>query len=74
MTLTNRLQRLKCGFKTAYYTTRYATIGLLNGQVLYGHDFEYLDEVCEDHWHMQCRDCGFKVASEVGPDAEIEEI
>jgi hypothetical protein len=66
--------RIKCGAKTVYYTLRYPTLGVLRGSILYGHDFAYLDEVCEDHWHMACRDCGYKVASEIGPDAKIDEI
>lgn len=69
-----QLNRFKCGLKTVYYTLRYATVGVLNGQILYGHDFEYIDEVCEDHWHMVCADCGYKVASEIGPHANIDEI
>lgn len=69
-----KLSRIKCGLKTLYYTLRYSSIGFLNGEIIYGHNFEYNNEVCEDHWHMECTDCGFKVASEVGPDAKIDEL
>lgn len=67
------LSKVKCSLKTLYYTLRYPSAGLFSLTILYGHDFEYLDEVCEDHWHMECRNCGHKVASEVGPDAGSEE-
>lgn len=68
------MNKLKCNFLSIWYTLRYADVFLLKGMFAYGHDLDYTGEICNDHWKMKCKRCGFECSSEIGPDAEIEEI
>lgn len=56
-----------CRVLGIYYTLQYGRDMLLEGQVLLGHDFEYDDEICGDHWVMICTRCGFEAHTEEGP-------
>lgn len=65
---------MKCNFLTIYYTLRYPKEGLFNGWYLSGHDYKYTGEIHNDHWEMECFNCGSTAASEIGPNAKIEEL
>lgn len=65
---------MKCMLLTMWYNVRYFKHFTMQGYTADGHDWEYTGEIHADHWHMRCTRCGDEAASEVGPDAHVEEI
>jgi hypothetical protein len=63
-----------CNWLTFWYNVRYFNEFWMKGLMADGHDWEYTGEIHADHWHMRCTRCGSDAASEIGPDALVEEL
>lgn len=61
------MKRVQCLLYELYLNARYFR-DREQDEWLMGHDFEYTDGECDEHWHMVCMRCGMRVGTEISPD------
>ena len=65
---------IKCWLRGIYYNVWLWKHFVAKGLIASGHDWEFTGATHDDHWEMECKTCGQLAGSEMGPDAEVEEI